>query len=237
MTPHISAKKSDIAKIVLMPGDPLRAKYIANKYLQNVKQVSNVRNMLIFTGKYKNKLVTIASSGMGCPSIGIYSYELFKFYDVDVIIRIGSAGSYSSNLKLMDILNVEKSYSNSCYAKDAINMNEKILPASIKLHNLISDVAKKLDYKIYNNAFVHCSDVFYSDNKNLYKDMLLNYGTQAVEMETFALFTNAIRTNKHAACLLTITDSFTYHKSLSAKERETKLNNSIFIALEAILYL
>ncbi len=129
MTPHINAKKEDIAKTVLMPGDPLRAKFIAETFLENVKLVNEIRNMYMYTVTYQNKPITIAGSGMGCPSIGIYSYELFKFYDVDNIIRIGSAGSYDASLKVYDIVNITGAYGENNFAQIVAGVNDKVLQA------------------------------------------------------------------------------------------------------------
>ena len=132
MTPHISSKKEDIASIVLMPGDPLRAKYIAENFLENAKLVNSVRNIFAYTGNYKNKRITVFASGMGMPSIGIYSYELYKFYDVDIIIRIGSCGAYSEDLNLFDTILVEKSYTEGNFAYALNSINEHISEADIR---------------------------------------------------------------------------------------------------------
>ncbi len=238
MTPHIKADKNDFAKIVLMPGDPLRAKYIANKFLKNVKLVNDIRNILMYTGEYKGKKISIASSGMGCPSIGIYSYELFKFYDVDVIIRIGTTGSYVPDIKVNDVVNVRKTYSESMYAKMAANLNINILEPTLEIYELLNNTAQKINIPMKNNVIAHSCDSFYTYDKNLYKKHSKIHKTQVVEMESFALFTNAKLLNKKAACLLSVSDSF-YEPNiiLDPKERETKLDNMIIIALEASLNL
>lgn len=232
-TPHISAKSDQIAKIVIMPGDPLRAKYIANNFLQDCIEISNVRNMLMFTGKYQGQRITIAASGMGMPSIGIYSYELYKFYDVDCIIRIGSGGSYQADIKVYDIINATKAYSESTFAKYAANINENQIAAVGSISNIINKVAanKKINLK---SGLVHSTDIFYraheaNENNAFLKKCL------AAEMEAFALFANATYLQKNAACLLTISDSFITGESISSTLRETSFNKMIVLALEAAI--
>ncbi len=233
MTPHNEAKKEDIAKTVLMPGDPLRAKMIAETYLENYKLVNSVRGMYAYTGKYKNKDITVMASGMGMPSIGIYSYELFKFYDVENIIRIGSAGSYVSSLNLYDVLLVDNSYSESSYAKVQNGEAANIIKSSSKLNNIIIETAKQLNEKITIGT-VHSSDVFYKEN-NYYKELVEKYNCLAVEMESFALFHNAKVLNKNATCLLTISDSFITNLETTSEERQNHFNKMIEIALESTL--
>lgn len=236
-TAHINAKKEQIAKIVLMPGDPLRAKYIAENYLQEVKQVNSVRNMLMFTGKYQDQELTIASSGMGMASIGIYSYELFKFYDVDCIIRIGSAGSYQQSIKIYDLINVESAYSESTYAKYAASIEADTIKSSERIFKLINKVAAdgKIDVKL---GLVHSSDVFYRANKDEWKTNEKIKQCLAVEMEAFALFSNARYLQKDAACLLTISDSFITQEAISADLRQTSFNQMMMLALDsAVAYM
>ncbi|MBE4704323.1 purine-nucleoside phosphorylase [Spiroplasma platyhelix] len=236
-TAHINAKKEDIAKVVLMSGDPLRAKYIAENYLQEVSQVNSVRNMLMFTGKYQDQKITIASSGMGIASMGIYSYELFKFYDVDCIIRIGSAGSYQKEVKIYDLVNVESVYSESTYAKYATNFDQNMIKSSENIFNLISKVATddKIDLK---SGLIHCSDVFYRANKDEWKTNEKIKSCLAVEMESFALFSNAKYLKKDAACLLTISDSFITQEAIAADLRETSFNKMMQLALDsAVAYM
>ncbi len=232
MTPHIKAEKKEVAKVVLMPGDPLRAKYIADNFLNNVKQINKIRNMFMYTGTYKNVKITVAGSGMGCPSIGIYSYELFNFYDVDTIIRIGTAGSYSKDIDVMELINVKASYSESTYAKVACNINDKIINSSENIYELFNKTSKKMKLKL-NSGIIHSSDVFYHKNKNFYLKIVKKYNAIAVEMESFALFANAIIANKNAACLLTISDSLITGKTISSKIRESKLNDMIKLVLES----
>ena len=174
MTPHIEAKKGEIAKTVLMPGDPLRAKYIAETYLENYTLVNSVRGMYAYTGNYKNKKITVMASGMGMPSIGIYSYELYKFYDVENIIRLGSAGSYSKELNIYDVLLVNKCYSESSYAKTQNNDLNELQEGSKELNNIINITAKKLNRKLYFGN-IHSSDVFYKENNN-YEYLREKYG-------------------------------------------------------------
>lgn len=233
-TPHISANKEDIAKIVLMPGDPLRAKKIAETYLEDVKLVNEVRNMFMYTGTYKGIKITVAGSGMGCPSIGIYSYELFKFYDVDYIVRVGSAGSYNENINVYDIFNVKEAFGESNYAKIAANIDSNIIDAGKDLFNKIEEVAKKNDIKTHTGR-CHSSDVFYryEDSMVYAKENKLD----VVEMESYALFANAIVTGKQAACLLTISDSFITREVTTAEERQNNFMQMIELALETALEL
>lgn len=228
MTPHINALKEDIAKTVLMPGDPMRAKYIAENYLENYNLVNSVRGMLAYTGYYKNKKITVMASGMGNPSMGIYSYELFKFYDVDNIIRIGSCGAYSDKLNIYDILLVDSCYSESTYGQVQNGEESNILYSSSELNDKIL----KLGYNIIVGR-VHSCDAFYN-NINI-KEMYSEKKCLAVEMETYALFHNAKALNKKATCLLTVSDSLVTGKSLDAESREKNFDNMMKIALESVL--
>ena len=231
-TPHNEAKIGEIAKTVIMPGDPLRAKHIVEKYLSDYKLVNAVRGMFAWTGKYNNKLVTVMASGMGMPSMGIYSYELFKFYDVDKIIRIGSAGSYTKDLNLYDIVLVEGSYSESTYAKTQNGCTDNILYSSSELNNHIEEVATNNNIKI-TKGIVHSSDVFYKDNNN-FNELYEKYGCLCAEMESFALFHNANIFNKQATCLLTISDSLVTHEETTSKERENNFDKMIELALKSL---
>ena len=230
MTPHIEAKKNEIAKTVIMPGDPLRAKYIAENFLDNYKLVNTVRGMYAYTGTYKGKNVTVMASGMGMPSMGIYSYELFKFYDVDNIIRIGSAGAYTADLKLYDTVLVSASYSTSKYAYSQNGCEDTIIKPSESLNNKIIKHANNINLII---GTVHSSDVFYSEINNI-DDLVQNHGCIAVEMESFALFHNAKVLGKNAACLLTISDNVITHEETTSKERETAFNDMIILSLETV---
>ncbi|AGM24816.1 purine-nucleoside phosphorylase [Spiroplasma chrysopicola] len=234
MTPHINAEKKDIAKIVLMPGDPLRAKFIAENFLDNFRLVNDVRNMYMYTGTYHGKEITIAGSGMGCPSIGIYSYELFKFYDVECIIRIGSAGSYVSELDIYDLVNVTSAYGENNYAKIVAGIDDQVLEASQEVVDLITTTAQGLQLKL-KNARVHSSDVFYRQNPDDWKKINKEYDALCVEMESFALFANARALNKKAGCLLTISDSFISGVLTTAEERQNNFKKMMELALETII--
>ena len=232
MTPHNEAKKEDIAKTVLMPGDPLRAKYIAETYLEDYKLVNSVRNCFAYTGYYKGKRVTVMASGMGMPSIGIYSYELFKFYDVDTIVRVGSSGAYTDKLNLYDIVLVDNAYSDSAYAKCQNGETRDMLHGSDEVNNHIKETAERLNIPI-NFVNIHSSDIFYKDDDN-FPELYEKYGCAAVEMESFALFHNANVCGKKAACLLTISDNLVTHAETTSEEREKGFNKMIELALESV---
>ena len=234
MSTHIESNKEDIAKIVLMPGDPKRCEYIARKYLSNTKIVNNVRGMTAYTGDYKSKRITLFPSGMGIPSMGIYSYELYKEYDVDSIIRIGTMGSYT-DLKLKDIILVTNSVTNSNYGRVLCNYQNNYIDGSNVLNTLIENTALEKNIKI-NKGNIYSSDVFYEQN-NDFKDKVTKYSVLGVEMESFALFMNAKLLNKKAAAMLMVSDSFLFTDNLSSIEREQGLDNLIFLALETCLKL
>lgn len=231
-TAHIESSKNDIANIVLMPGDPKRAKYIADNFLENVKLVNQVRAMTAYTGYYKGKKITIFPSGMGNPSIGIYSYELFKYYDVDTIIRIGTIGGYNKDLKVGNVVLAETSVTTSNYALIQNGDNRKEINSNMYLNNTINNVAKDNNINLFEGR-VLCSDVFY-DNSD-YKELENKYNVIGVEMETFALFHTADMLNKKATALLTISNSFATKEELTSEERERNLNEMIKLALESSL--
>ena len=233
VTPHIEAKKDDIAKIVLMPGDPLRAKMIAETFLENPRLVNQVRNIFAYTGIYKGKEVTVMASGMGMPSIGIYSYELFKFYDVESIIRVGSAGAYTKDLNLYDVILVNASYSDSSYAKVQGGSDDSLISASSSLNFYIQEAANNLNIPL-TIANVYSTDVFYKESDN-YKELYNKYGCLACEMESFALFHNAKTLNKKAACLLTVSDNLETKEETTSEQRQNSFKQMIEIALESIL--
>lgn len=235
-TPHNNAKMGDIAKTVLMPGDPLRAKYIAETYLQDVTCFNTVRNMLGYTGYYRGKKVSVMGSGMGMPSIGIYSYELYKFYDVENIIRIGSAGSYVKELKIFDVLLVSDAYSESTFAKVFNNVDGDIAQPSPVLNDLIEDTAKSLNIPLTRGR-IHSSDVFYHEANSQYIKEVQDKNCFAVEMESYALFSNAQALNKKAACILTISDSFVSKEETTAEQRQTSFNTMMKLALETAIKL
>ena len=212
-TPHIACDdKSKIAKVVLMPGDPLRAKMIADTYLTDVIQINGIRNM-------------------GMPSIGIYSFELFKFYDVETIVRIGSAGSYTPELKLKDVILVESAYSDSNYAKVATGISSKILKPSKAINNKLKKSAEKLNITLKEER-IYSSDIFYSVNPDRWKKIKQDKGCMCVEMETFALFANAKAFGRKAASLLTISDSLLNTDMLTPLERQKSMTDMILVALE-----
>lgn len=234
MTPHNEAKLGEIAKNVIMPGDPLRAKMIAEKYLENYKLVSSVRNIYAYTGTYKGKEVTVMASGMGMPSMGIYSYELFKFYDVDSIIRVGSVGAYSPELNLYDVVLASESYSDSSFAKVQNGYDKDINYPSKELNEKIKNIADKLNIQIHEGR-IYSGDVFYKSDEN-YKTMYEEKKCLGVEMESFALFHNASVLGKKAACLLTVSNSFVTNSETTSEEREKSFNEMIELALETVAY-
>ncbi|MGL4382258.1 MAG: purine-nucleoside phosphorylase [Bacilli bacterium] len=229
-TPHINPT-GPIAKTVLMPGDPLRAEFIAKTYLEDPVLFNNVRGMLGYTGTYKGKQISVMGSGMGMPSIGIYSYELFDVYGVENIIRIGSAGSYTKDLNLYDVVVASECYTESTYAQVQQHIDEQILPASKMLNQRVKEYAQNLGIKI-KEGIIHSSDVFYRKNFEEYKEIHQNFGCLCVEMESFALFANAKLLNKQATCLLTISDSLVTHEATTAQERQEAFHEMMKIALE-----
>lgn len=234
MTVHIESNKEDISKNILMPGDPKRCEYIAKNYLQDYKIVNNVRGMTAYTGYYKGKRITIFPSGMGIPSMGIYSHELYKYYDVENIIRIGSCGGYNHTLKLKDIILVDNSYSQSTYAKYLDGYQDNLVKSTKNLNDIILKTSNELNMNIIKGTI--CStDVFYEkDYKN---KPIEEYNILGVEMESFALFNNARTLGKNAACLLTVSDLFFSEDKLTSLEREQNLNEMIVLALESCLKL
>lgn len=234
MTPHNEAKKGEIAKKVLMPGDPMRAKYIAEKFLKDVKLVNKVRGMYAFTGTYDGTEITIMGSGMGIPSIGIYAYELFKFYDVEEIIRVGSAGANDPSLKLLDIVLTNRVYSSSNFAKDINNDDCHFVEPSHELNEKIISVAKEKDINL-NVGMTNSGDVFdaYTTNLDTYLSSLPE-GVLASEMEAFALCYLAKMLNKKATCLVTVVDSQFTDEIVSSDKREKSLDDMIKLALDAI---
>ena len=232
MSTHIESNINDIAKTVLMPGDPKRCEYIAKKFLSNAKIINNVRGMTAYTGYYKSKQITVFPSGMGIPSMGIYSYELFKEYNVENIIRIGTMGSYT-NLQLKDIVLVENSITNSNYGRYLCNYQNININSNAELNSKIELSAQELNLKI-NKGNIYSSDVFYEQNNN-FQEKVAKYSVLGVEMESFALLLNAKLLNKKATTLLMVSDSFICADKLSSLEREQGLDNLIILALEASL--
>ena len=232
MTPHNGAQKGEIAKTVLMPGDPMRAKFIAETYLQDAKLVNQVRGMYAYTGTYKGKEITVMASGMGMPSIGIYSYELYKFYDVENIIRVGSAGSYDINLPVYDLLLVENSYSDSSFARVQNNSTYDVVPSSEYLNQMIVETAQEKNQKITVGT-TYSTDVFYRQEQS--NDKMKEHHCLACEMESFALFHTAKMLHKQATCILTISDHFVTGEETTAQERETGFRKMIELALDTVL--
>lgn len=231
-TPHNKGNVNDFAKTVLMPGDPLRAQFIANTYLQNPKLVNSVRNMLAYTGTYKGKEVTVMGSGMGMPSIGIYSYELFKFYDVDQIIRIGSCGTYQENIQLFDIIIAQGASTDSNYA------SQYQLPGSFSALASYDLLQKAIDASKKRKAHFHVgnilsSDIFYRADGDAWKKWQ-EMGILGVEMESYALYCNAAYLHKKALTILTVSDSLVNHQETTAEEREKSFTEMMEIALDLI---
>lgn len=229
-TPHNQATEGQIAKTVLMPGDPLRAKYVADTYLEDVTCFNQVRNMLGFTGTYKGKPVSVMGSGMGVPSIGIYSFELFNFYDVDNIIRIGTAGGLAPDVRLRDLVIGMGACTDSNYAAQ-FRMPGTLAPiADFGLLRKAVESAERLgfDYKVGN---VLSSDAFYNDDETV-NERWASMGVLAVEMESVALYLNAIRARKHALCLLTVSDLPLSGEGLPAEDRQTSFTQMMEVALE-----
>lgn len=233
-TPHNNANYGDIAKTVLMPGDPLRAKFIAETFLENPVLFNTVRNMFGYTGTYKGKKVSVMGSGMGMPSIGIYSYELYNEYGVENIIRIGSAGGYTKEAKIYDVVLATKAYSESSYAKTQCGYESDTLYPDEELNGKLKKAAEELNIPLHEGG-IHSSDVFYRQGGSDYMKDVVEKGCVAVEMESFALFSNARILGKKAACLVTISDSFVTPEITTAEERQTSFTNMMKIALEAAI--
>lgn len=232
-TPHNEAQNGDIAKTVLMPGDPLRSQFIAETFLENPKLVNNVRGIQGYTGTWKGVPVTVMASGMGMPSIGIYSYELYKEYGVENIIRIGSAGSYVKSLHVYDVVLATGAYSESSYALTQSGYEKDTTYPSVALNDKIIDAAEKLGINIQ-QGLIHSSDVFYRESSD-YLQSISEKGCVAVEMESFALFANARTLGKNAACLLTISDSFVEDAITTPEERQKNFKDMMKIALDAAI--
>ena len=234
---HCNAKKEDIAKTVLMPGDPLRAKYIAENFLENARLVNTVRNMLAYTGTYKGKEITVFSHGMGMASMGIYSYELFKIYDVDYIIRIGSCGAYSEDLNIFDTILVDKSYTEGNFAYEWNEKDCHLIESSEFLNKIIESTAKEINipYIKGNTLCSDCFDGYLESIPNLIKRFPKELNIIGAEMEAFALFYMAHYLGRQASCLLTVVDSHYKKQEISSEEREKSLNNMITLALESAI--
>lgn len=230
-TAHIESELSQIAKTVIMPGDPLRAKYIAETFLENAICINTIRNCLGYTGTYHGTPVTVFASGMGMPSIGIYSYELFKFYGVENIIRVGTAGSYTKDIHVLDIVLVDKSYSDSSFARVQNGFQEDFIASSLNLNQKIMKTSEKLDFKVQKTN-IYSSDVFYNDIES---PLIQEHNLKIVEMESFALFHNAKVLGKNASCLLTISNNFETKEETTSEMREQGFKEMMILALESCL--
>ena len=236
-TPHNEANIGDIAKTVVMPGDPLRAKYIAENFLDNYKLVNQVRGMYAYTGTYKGKEITVMAHGMGMPSVGIYTFELFKIYGVENIIRIGSCGGYKPELKLFDIILTENVFSESNYALTLNNDNCHIVSSNSDLNSIIEDTAKDSNINVVlgNTVCTDCFDVYMTDVNKFLERVPDNFNPVAAEMEAFALFYNAKLLNKKASCLMSVVDSKFIKDIATPEERQTGLNTMIKLALDSAI--
>ena len=236
-TPHNEAKIGEIAKTVIMPGDPLRAKYIAENFLDNYKLVNSVRGMYAYTGTYKGKEITVMAHGMGMPSIGIYCYELYKIYEVENIIRIGSCGAYKPELKLFDIILSENVFTESNFALTLNNEDCHIVSSDSSLNKIIIDTSKETNINIYtgNTVCTDCFDVYMTDVNQFLSRIPEGFNPASAEMEAFALFYVAKVLNKKAACLMSVVDSKYIKEIATPEERQTGLNNMIKLALDSSL--
>ena len=235
-TPHIGCEKGDIAETVLMPGDPLRAKYIAENFLEDAKLINEVRNMFGYTGTYKGKRVTVFASGMGIPSIGIYSYELYKYYDVKNIIRIGTCGSFNKDIKLLDVILSSGAYCKSYFDQLLDGVDLDFIQSSAELNRKIMNAAKIKGLNLKFGKTI-TSDVFdlYCDDEEKFRGNYPDMEFLSVEMEAFGLFYVAKKLGKEATCLMTVVDSLFDKRSLTSEDREKSLNDMITLALDSVL--
>ena len=228
-TPHITAKEGDFARTVLMPGDPLRSKFIAETYLENPVLVNNTRGVQGYTGTYKGKRVSVMASGMGIPSIGIYSYELFNFYGVENIIRVGTAGGIADNVHLRDVVFGMSAYTNSNFGRQ-YGFQGNVAPCcSFKLLDSAVRAARAMGIEP-NVGSIYSSDVFYDEAGSV--GALKKLGVLATEMEAAGLYLNAARAGKHALAICTISDHIFTGESLPAEDRQTTFTQMMEIALE-----
>lgn len=231
MSIHISAKSSEIAPIVLLAGDPLRAKWVAENFLQSPALVSSTRNAFYFTGEYKNKKITVGASGMGCPSIGIYSYELYTEYEVECIIRIGTCGAYLPGINLYELINAERAYSESTYALSAFGFKGDHFINQGNAYKVINETAAQMQMPLLTGP-IHSGDAFYTSSGKLPAIATAN-NLLAAEMEAFALFANAQHLGKTAGCLLTVSDNIVNKTMISPDQRERSVHKMIELALES----
>lgn len=238
MTPHNSANIGDIAKIVIMPGDPMRAKYISENFLTDVKVVSDVRGIACYTGIYKGKEISVMAHGMGMPSMGIYSYELYHFYNVDTIIRIGTCGGFREDMKIFDLILSEEAYTEGNYALSFDNVPCNLVSSSSDINSIIETTAKENNIKLIKGTTL-CNDCFspyVPDEEKLFERVPNGINRPiASEMEAFSLFYNAKREGKRASCILTVVDVPSNLDGISSEEREKSLNSMILLALNSTL--
>lgn len=236
-TVHNEAKLGDIAKTVIMPGDPLRAKYIVENFLDDYRLVNSVRGMYAYTGTYKGKEITVMASGMGMPSMGIYSYELYKFYEVENIIRIGSCGAYSPDLRLFDVILAENTFSESNFALTMNNEDCHVVSSNPDLNTIIINTAKQnnMDLFVGNTICTDLPDFYMIDMNQFFTRIPDGFNPLSAEMEAFALFYVAKFFNKKAACIMSVVDSIYIKDIATPEERETGLNNMIKLALDSCL--
>ncbi len=234
-TPHINAYEGDFAKTVLMPGDPLRSKFIAENFLENATLINNVRGVQGYTGTYKGKKVSVMASGMGIPSIGIYSYELFNFFGVDNIIRVGSAGAIADNVHVGDIIIGMGASTNSNYISQFDFLGNYAPIASYSLMKRAIEICDNTGVK-YHVGNIFSSDIFYDDDKSV-NEKRLKLGILAVEMEAAGLYINAARAKKNALAICTVSDHIMTGEAMTAEQRQTTLTDMITIALETAISL
>ena len=238
MTPHNSANIGDIANTVIMPGDPMRAKYIAENFLSDVKTVSDVRGIACYTGVYKGKILSVMAHGMGMPSMGIYSYELFHFYNVDTIIRIGTCGGFRDDMKILDLILSENAYTEGNYALSFDNVPCNLVSSSLDINSVIEATAKDNNINLIKGTTL-CNDCFspyVPDEEKLFERIPKEIDKPiASEMEAFALFYNAKREGKKASCILTVVDTPSDLEGISSEEREKSLNTMIRLALDSAI--
>ena len=236
-TPHNEANLGDIAKTVIMPGDPLRAKYIADNYLTDVSCFNTVRNMSGFTGIYNGCRVSVMGSGMGIPSMGIYSYELYKYYGVENIIRIGSCGSYKPELKLFDIILAENVFSEGNFALTLNNEDCHIVSGNYELNKILEETAKENNISLCkgNTVCTDCFDLYMTDVNKFLDRVPKDFNPVSAEMEAFALFYVAKVLNKKASCIMSVVDSKYIKEVATPEERQTGLTNMIKLALDSSL--
>lgn len=232
-TVHIAASPEQVAPAFLMPGDPLRARFIAENFLTDVTQFNQVRNMLGYTGNYKGQRISVMGSGMGMPSMGIYAHELFTQFRVERIIRIGSCGAYTRSLQLFDLLLADDAWSESTFAQAYSGSEGPLTQPSPTLNQAIKKSAEQLQRSLVTGR-IHSTDVFYRQQSEIFRELHRQHGCLAVEMEAFALFHIAAELNKQAACLLTVSDCLETGAKATSQQREKAFTGMIEVALNAL---